>query len=69
MAILQYVGIKTSLYTSQSAVQPDAQDSDEDGDPDDCDDESLQIHNGVVVTPNNGKQILFFYDCKQLEGV
>ena len=43
MAILQYVhvGIDTSLYTSQSAVQPDAQDSDKDGDPDDCDDESL----------------------------
>ena len=68
MATLQYVGINTSLYTSQSAVQPDPQDSDEDGSPDDYDDEPIQFHNGIDVTPNNGKPLLFFYDCETTRG-
>ena len=46
MATLQYVGIDTSLYTTQSAV-PDPQDCDEDGLADDCDDEPIQFYDGV----------------------
>ena len=67
MATLQYVGIDTSLYTTQSAV-PDPQDCDEDGLADDCDDEPIQFYDGVDVTPNDGKPRLFFYDCETTGG-
>ena len=69
MATLQYVGIDTSLYTTQSAVS-DPQDCDEDGPPDDYDDELIHIefYDGVDVTPNDGKLLLFFYDCKTTRG-
>ena len=48
MATLQYVGIDTSLYTTQSAV-PDPQDCDEDGLADDYDDGPIQFYDGVDV--------------------
>ena len=72
MATLQYVGIDTSLYTSQTAVQPDLLDSDDNRPPDDrllddCDDD-VQLDDGVDVTPNDSEPILFFYDCKTTRG-
>ena len=53
MASLQYVGIDTSLYTNQSAEQPDPVDSDDNKPPDDrlsddCDDD-VQLDNAVDV--------------------
>ena len=68
MATLQYVGIDTSLYTSQYAVQSDPQDSDEDRPPDDCDDKLIQFHDGVDVTPSDSEPLIFFYDCETAEG-
>ena len=66
MVTLQYVGIDTSLYTTQSAV-PDPQDCDEYGLPDDCDDEPIQLYDGVDVTPNDGEPLLS-YDCETTGG-
>ena len=67
MATLQYVGIDTSLYTSQTAVPPDSLDSDDNRSPEDrvsndCDnDESIvQLDDGVDVTPNDSEPLLFF---------
>ena len=75
MATLQYVGIDTSLYTSQTAVPPDSLDSDDNISPEDrlsndCDnDESIvQLDDGVDVTPNDSEPLLFFYDCETTEG-
>ena len=59
-----YVGIDTSL---QSAVL-DPQNCDEDGLPDDCDDESIQLYDGVDITPYDGEPLLFFYDCETTGG-
>ena len=69
MVTLQYVGIDTSLYTTQSPV-PDPQDCNEDGPPDDSDDEPIhvQFYDGMDVTPNDGKLLLFFYYCKTTRG-
>ena len=67
MATLQYVGIDTSLYSTQSAIL-DPQDCDEDELPDDCDDEPIQFYDDVDVTPNDDKPLLFFYDCKTTGG-
>ena len=71
MATLQYVGIDTSLYTNQTAVQPDLLDSDDnrppdDRLPDDCDDD-VQL-DGVDVTPNDNEPLLFFYDYETTGG-
>ena len=76
MATLQYVGIDTSLYTSQTAVPPDSLDSDDNRSPEDrlsndCDnDESIvQLDDGVDVTPNDSQPLLFFMIVKQPEEV
>ena len=75
MATLQYVGIDTSLYTSQTAVPPDSLDSDDNRSPEDrlsndCDnDESIvQLDDGVDVTPNDSEPLLFFYECETTGG-
>ena len=55
MATLQRVGIDTSLYASQTAVQSDPQNSDDnrlpdDRPPDDCDEDDESIADlGVIV--------------------
>jgi len=76
MATLQCVGIDTSLYASQTAVQSDPQNSDDnrfpdDRPPDDCDedDESIaDLGDSVDVIPTDGEPLYFFYDCETTGG-
>ena len=75
MATLQCVRIDTSFNASQTAVQSDPQNSDnnrltDDRPPDDCDedDESIaDLGDSVDVIPNEGEPY-FFYDCETTGG-
>ena len=58
MATLEYVEIDTFFYTSQSAVQPDPQDSNEKGHAKDCDDELLRAMNTIKHTVDMCKELL-----------
>ena len=58
MATLEYVEIDTFFYTSQPAVQPVPQDSDEKGHAKDYDDELLRIMNTFRHTVDMCKELL-----------
>ena len=58
MATLQDGGDDTYLYSSQSATQPDSQDSDEEP----IDETAIQFDDDDVdVTPNEGEPLLFLW--------
>ena len=69
MATLQYVGIDTSLYTSQTAVPPDSLDSDDNRSPEDrlfndCDNDEPLYSLMMCGCNNDSEPLLFFYDCE-----
>ena len=76
MATLECVGIDTSLYASQTAVQSDPQNSDDNRLPDDrpsndCDEDHESIAdlgNSVDITPHDCDPLYFFYECETTGG-